>query len=224
MKTYYKSTITSIFCLLLFSCQSSNTNNSISPSISKSTKEEEVTENNGGQTNVAKIDEQLIISTQGIGNAQIGMTYGELKNKLGDSFDFQIVAPFMVDIDAIAVSTFGEIQYYLLYLSSETFNDNSVIEMIMTENPNYSTAEGIAVGTLIKKAEEIYGKATFSYSTYNESREYVKFEKQPSNIWFRPTANNDGFAGIYNQPTQEYNETKIFTDNATINQIQIIKK
>ena len=95
----------------------------------------------------------------------------------------------------------------------------------MTENPNYSTAEGITVGTSITKAEQIYGNATLSYNINNESREYVEFAQQPaSNIWFRPTSNNNGFAGVYNEPTQEYNQTEIFEDNATINQIQVFTK
>ena len=225
MKAYYKFTITSILCLLLFSCQSPDTNsNSISPSIPKSNTEEQVIENINSETNIATVDEQLLISSQGIGDAQVGITYGELKNKLGDNFEFQVVSPFMVDIDAIAVSQSGKVQYYLLYLSSDTFDDNSIIEIIMTENSKYSTAEGITVGTSIKKVEQRYGQATFSYNINNESREYVEFAQQPaSNILFRPTANNYGFAGIYNEPIQEYNQTKIFEDNAVINQIQVFQ-
>ncbi len=75
----------------------------------------------------------------------------------------------MVDIDAIAVYDSGEIQYYILYLSSESFNDTSIIQMLMTDNSNYSTAEGIHVGTSIKEAEQLYDKASLSYNVKNES-------------------------------------------------------
>ena len=172
----------------------------------------------------ANVPAKFTISTQEIGDAQIGMTYGQLKAKLGEAAQFQVKAPFIVDFDAIAVYQSGQVQYYILYPAGHTLRDTDVIEALLTDNPNYLTVEGIGPGTPLRQAEKVFGKAILSYNTSNESREYVRFANQPfSNIYFRPIAGKEESAGIYPKPVQEYNETKIFQDSATIGSIEIIK-
>ena len=163
------------------------------------------------------------ISAEGIGLAKLGMTFGELKQKLGKDSKYKILSPFMVDLDAIAVIQSGEIQYYILYPVETNFSNNSSIEILMTENPNYLTREGVGIGTTIKEAETLYGNAILYFNTLNESREYIRFDNQPAqNIYFRPTSSNSDFAGVYSSFDNEYNETDKFHDDATIKSIQII--
>jgi hypothetical protein len=78
----------------------------------------------------------------------------------------------MVDLPAIHVIQEGENLFYLVYGSWETLEDNDSITMIATDNSQFRTAEGVGVGTTIQEAEAIYGEATLSYNTDNESREY----------------------------------------------------
>ncbi len=167
--------------------------------------------------------EAFTISASGIGVAKLGMTFGELKQKLSQNTEYQIKSPFMVDLDAVAVIQSGEVQYYILYLAESNFTDNSPLEILMTENPSYLTKEGVGVGTKIKQAETIYGNAKLYYNTFNESREYIRFDNQPApNVYFRPTFSDSGFAGIYPSSNAEYNETEEFHDDATIKLIQVI--
>jgi hypothetical protein len=174
---------------------------------------------------IAKVPAKFTISTQGIGDAKIGMTYGQLKAKLGQEAQFQVRAPFIVDFDAISVYQSGQVQYYVLYPAGEALKDTDIVEALLTENPNYRTVEGIGPGTPLGQAEKVYGKAILSYNASNESREYVRFANQPSfNVYFRPVVGQEEFAGIYTKPAQEYNETRIFQDSAIIHSVEVIKK
>ncbi|MBW4420505.1 MAG: hypothetical protein KME13_14930 [Myxacorys californica WJT36-NPBG1] len=161
------------------------------------------------------------ISAEGIGSARLGMTLGELKQKLGASSTFKVESPFMVDFDAIAVSQSGEVQYRILYPAGIKLEDSDVITALVTDNSSYRTAQGVGAGTSIQQAEAIYGDATLSYNTSNESREYVNFTAQPApNISFR-TAAKGGFSGIYPSPAGENNTTKQFQDNASVGSVEV---
>lgn len=162
------------------------------------------------------------ISAQGIGAAKLGVSFGELKQALGANTEFTIQSPFIVDFDALAVTQAGKVQYYILYPAGTTLADSDLIKALLTNNPNYRTAEGIGPRTPIKKAEETYGDATLSYNTSNESREYIKFSNQPAqNIYFHHSI-DQGFAGTYSSPSQEYNETKKFRNNALIDSVEVL--
>ncbi len=162
------------------------------------------------------------ISAKGIGPAKLGMTLGQLKQVLGSNAEFKVVSPFMVDLDAIAVSKFGKVEYYILYPSGTTFSNSDVIELLLTDNPNFRTAKGVGPGTPLKQAEAIYGDATLSYNTQNESREQARFTSQPAkNITFQPTAPNQNFAGIYPSPAGEYNKTKKIQGSASIRSVLV---
>lgn len=164
-----------------------------------------------------------LISGNGIGPAQLGTTLGELKQRLGTEVEFTVTAPFMVDFDAIAVSRSGELQFYILYLAGEPFTDSDTIQGLWTENPSFQTAEGVGPGTAIQTAEDAYGEATLSYNTENESREYVRFDRQPApNISFGTGNGNDTAAGIYPSPGGGYNETQQYREDATIESVLLV--
>ncbi|GAB4364567.1 MAG: hypothetical protein Kow00121_00340 [Elainellaceae cyanobacterium] len=167
--------------------------------------------------------DQSLISTGGIGKAQLGMTLGELKETLGAEAEFTVESPFITDFDAIAVREGGEVQYYILYLAGESFGDEDVIQGLFTDNPKFRTEAGVGPGTSIAQAEAAYGKATLSYNTQNESREYVRFEQQPSgNISFATGNANAEAAGYYQDSTEEYHETQEYQENALIQSVLVV--
>lgn len=170
--------------------------------------------------------ETKLISAAGIGQAKLGMTLGQLKRILGADTEFRVESPFMVDIDAIAVRQSGQVQYYILYDAGTTLGDTDQIQTLLTDNPKFRTAQGVGAGTSLKQAEAIYGSATLSYNTSNESREYVSFANEPQeNISFRPVAVGQNFAGIYLSPLspqREFNETKIFQSTAKIRLVGVV--
>ena len=129
----------------------------------------------------------LTISDRTIGAAKVGMTFGELKKALGSTALFKVESPFMVDFDAVAVSQSGKVQYRIIYAAGTKLKDTDVIELLMTENSNYKTVQGVGPGMTLKQAEAIYGKATLSYNVENESREGLVFANQPTKkIMFVP--------------------------------------
>lgn len=151
------------------------------------------------------------------------MTLGELKESLGSDVEFTVESPFIVDFDAIAVREAGEPQYYILYLAGESFEDEDVIQGLFTDNPKFQTAEGVGPGTAIAEAEETYGQATLSYNTQNESREYVRFQEQPSsNISFATGNANENPSGIYPSVSEDYNETQEYHSDAVIQSVLVI--
>ncbi|HEY9629859.1 MAG TPA: hypothetical protein V6C84_21350 [Coleofasciculaceae cyanobacterium] len=168
-------------------------------------------------------DETPLISAQGIGAAQLGITLAELKQTLGQDVEFSVKAPFIVDFDAIAVRKGGEIQYYILYLAGQSFSDQDVIQGVLTDNPKFLTAEGVGAGTTLEAAVQAYGQATLSYNTQNESREYARFDRQPAaNISFSTGNGNTAPAGIYASPLSEYNETQEFQPEAKIQSVLVV--
>lgn len=166
-----------------------------------------------------------LISSEGIGVAQLGMTFSELKQDLGDGVEYVVESPFIVDFDAIAVRQNGEVQFYILYLSSEAFDDDSIIQGLLTTNSAFHTAENVGPGTSIAEAENAYGNATLAYNLANESREYVRFENHPANNVLFGTYGGGSlpreYAGIYSEPTAEYNETEEYTEEASIGAVLV---
>jgi hypothetical protein len=167
--------------------------------------------------------DSLVISGKAIGAAQLGMTFGDLKKALGTGVEFVVQSPFIVDFDAIAVKRSGEVQYYILYLAKQPFTDTDTIQGLLTKNPKFLTAAGIGAGSTLAKAQQAYGKATLSYNTQNESREYARFERQPANnISFATGNGSSKAAGIYPSPRGEYNETQKFKEDAKIESVLVV--
>lgn len=164
-----------------------------------------------------------LIWAEGIGPAKVGMTLGQLKQILAGKAEFTVKSPFMVDFDAIAVSQQGQEQFYILYPAMSRLADTDVIEALVTNNPNYRTTQGVGPGTPIKQAEAVYGQASLTYNTLNESREYVKFAKfNTTAIAFRTKApEGKNFAGIYPVSKGESKQTKQFQKTATIRLVEV---
>lgn len=167
-----------------------------------------------------------LISAEGIGVAKLGMTFAELEQTLKETAEFTVESPLIAGFDAIAIRQNGETQFYVLYLSGETFEDDSTIQGLLTTQPTYQTAEGVGVETTIAEAEEIYGNAVLAYSLANESREYARFENHPSNNILFGThgtgSYSEDYSGIYSTPTAEYNETEDYSPGATIQAVLVV--
>ena len=166
----------------------------------------------------------LTIADRTIGAAKVGMTLGELKKALGSTTKFKVQSPFMVDFDAIAVSQSGKVQYRIIYAAGTKLKDTDVIELLMTDNPNYKTVQGVGPGMMLKQAEAIYGKATLSYNVDNEMRENVVFANQPTRkIMFVPKADGKQFAGVYGASQGSFHETNKYQPNAVIKSVMVRK-
>ena len=166
----------------------------------------------------------LRISDRTIGAAKVGMTFGELKKALGSTALFKVESPFMVDFDAVAVSQSGKVQYRIIYAAGTKLKDSDVIELLITDNSNYKTVQGVGPGMTLKQAEAIYGKATLSYNVENESREGVVFAKQPTkNIMFVPKAEGKQFAGVYGAGKGGFYQTNKYQPNAVIKSVMVRK-
>lgn len=175
------------------------------------------------EQNFSPKSKSMTISTAGIGRAKLGMTFGQLKRMLEPDAEFLVESPFMVDFDAISVHQSGKVQYYILYPAGTTLADTDKIQVLLTDNPNFRTVEGVGPGMPLKQAEAVYGDATLFYHTANESREYIKFANQPQrNIRFRPVVNGQSFAGTYSSVEREYNETRIYHSTAKIRLVEVV--
>jgi len=166
----------------------------------------------------------LTISDRTIGAAKVGMTFGQLKKALGSTAQFKVESPFMVDFDSVAVSRSGKVQYRIIYAAGTKLKDTDVIELLMTENSNYKTVQGVGPGMTLKQAEAIYGKATLSYNVDNEMRENVVFAKQPTrNIMFVPKAEGKQFGGVYGAGKGGFYQTNKYHPNAVIKSVMVRK-
>jgi hypothetical protein len=162
------------------------------------------------------------ITPNGIGSAKIGMTFKELKQRLGSGFQFQVKTNFMDGFEAIAVTKAGKVQYYIPYPAGGKFADEDRIEHLMTDNPVYRTEKGVGPGTPIGQAASVYGGATLSFSKENESREFIGFARQPNGLAFRPKPpKNRTFAGNYPESNEEYLKTGKYDGKAAIGQITV---
>jgi hypothetical protein len=162
------------------------------------------------------------ITPVGIGGAKIGMSLKELKEQMGQGFQFPIKRSFIEGFDAIAVTKAGAVQYYIPYPADTQFTDADKIQHLMTDNPNYRTEQGVGPGTSIQQATTVYGGATLSLSKENESREFINFTQHPNGLAFRPKpARNHNFAGDYPDSNDEYLKTQKYDNKAAIGQITV---
>lgn len=207
--------------IALAGCNSANTKSNASETPVSSTTETVLETDNR-----TKIDDSVLISSQGIGEVRLGMTFAELRKSLlskSGKITFEVNSPFMVNWNAIAVNRDGETLYYILFPANNNFSDSSKIEYVLTENSDYRTDKGVGVGMKIEDVESRLGKATLTYNTSNEQREYVTFTNQPKNIGFRASTSPQDFAGIYKPPQKEYNETNQFREDASIKSVLVGK-
>lgn len=180
------------------------------------------------------VNQKFLISANGIGQAKLGMTLGKLKQISEPDTEFELISSFLADVDAIAVSKSGLVQYYILYPAGSTSHpdrhtptDEDPITILVTDNQNYQTSEGVGVGTPIKQAEGVYGNAILAYNVDGESREYVTFsDRNPSNIRFRASyfkliSDGLGFSGIYADYPGVSSTTNKYKEDAAISAIEV---
>lgn len=179
------------------------------------------------------VESDFLISSEGIGPAKVGRTYGQIKQALGSAYSYTDVVPFMVDLAAVAVLREGvsgffpgkAIAFYLVYPDSETLAATTQINTLITANPKYKLSLGTGPGSLLSEAEKDYGKVTLSFNTDNESREFATFERGPANLSFRAEALTHTFAGDYSVPEAvrqgSFNQTPAYFENASISQIWV---
>ena len=184
--------------------------------------------------NTAISSENVLISAEGIGKARLGMTIDELKAVLDEDTKFEVISPFIQNVNAIAVSKNDIVQYYVLCSQKDTAEagfqipqDEDTIEVLITDNHHYQTREGVKVGMPIEEAEEIYGDAILAYNQGGESKEYITFNKNSSeNIryrasYFKLISDGLGYSGIYPEyPGVSYTTDK-YQNNAAIAAIEV---
>ena len=163
------------------------------------------------------------IRPDGIGEARIGMTIGELRAALFPGVVLGELAPFMVDIDAMPVVQDGDTLYHVLIPSGESRSDDARIELLATTSELLRTAEGVGPGVPLAQAAAIYGTPTLSYSTNDESREYATFPALPPGIRVRvaPPDASHAMAGIYDTQ-EEYNTTQRYRPNAVVSMVLVM--
>ena len=178
------------------------------------------------------VAEELLISTEGIGKAKLGMTLGKLKQVSDPDTKFEVIS-LMHDVKAIAVSQKGLVQYYILYPAGTTSHpdkstptNNDRIAFLMTDNYNYRTREGVKVGMAIEEAEDIYGNAILSLNVENESREYINFGDNPPNLkfvasFFKSISDSLSFSGIYPEYPGPIYTTDKYQKDAEIAAIEV---
>jgi hypothetical protein len=168
------------------------------------------------------LDSARQITPVGIGDAKIGMTLKELKQKMGAQVEFPVKTNFIEGFDAIAVTKAGTVQYYIPYPTGTNFTDADRIQHLMTDNPNYRTQQGVGPGTSIGQAVSVYGNATLSMSKDNESREFINFSQHPNGLAFRPKpVGKRNFAGEYPESNDDYLKTQKYDKQAAIGQITV---
>ncbi len=163
-----------------------------------------------------------LISAEGIGPVQLGMTLGDLRQAVGPTTELTIEPGLMKDFDAIAVRQNGEVQFYVLYLTGQALSESDVVQGLLTNNPTFQTADGIGPGVPLATTEATYGKATLSYHVQNESREYVRFEQHPAPNLSFSTGKGPNWAGLYPTTGGEYSETQSFQEGATIQSVLVV--
>ncbi|MGC1249150.1 MAG: hypothetical protein WA865_23275, partial [Spirulinaceae cyanobacterium] len=114
---------------------------------------------------------------------------------------------------AIAVSENAEDLFYFIASpdNGEFPEDEAVIMFLITNNPNYGTAEGIKPGTSLAESTQAYGGVQLYFSP---DVEYAQFQNQPSNphsgmgFWVK-SPHEQKAAGIYQWSDPQQNSCEI---------------
>ena len=156
---------------------------------------------------VVEVDD-LVISEAGIGPVKIGATPDELIEVLGPGFDVDFQKQIRVDFDGYVISKDGQ----ELFSALDTRGEG--LDLFITDSPELALASGLGPGTTLADAVSRHGEPSLSYSTLNESREFVEFAdgtgRSGSRISFETRD-----AGIY-AAEEEYNETTEYVAEAKI--------
>jgi hypothetical protein len=165
------------------------------------------------EINPKKSVSSQMIADGGIGAAKVGMTLAELKKNLKNTARFETQTDFTPGYNALAVKQQGKVQFYIPYPKKQKVSDSDQIKILVTDNPTYKTAEGIAPGMSIKKATEAYGDAKLVYNPKASAEEIAFFERQPGELrFFTGGSERNGRAGVYS-PKQQSKEQPSFVTN-----------
>jgi hypothetical protein len=182
--------------------------------------------NNPTASNPQKSVSPQIITDGGIGAAKVGMTLAELKKTLKNSARFETQTDFTPGYNALAIRQKGKVQFYIPYPKKKKVNDNDKINILVTDNPIYKTAEGISPGMSIKKATEVYGDARLGYNPKTSLEEIVMFTRQPGELlFFSGGTERNGRAGIYPSKQQSNEQgfvTNKYGNNGRIKRITVV--
>ena len=144
--------------------------------------------------------EGYVISSNQVGQAQLGMTLGELKAVMGNEGSFSPLNLWLEQGSGMRVSHYGEVLYDIGFAEEDgTVTDAAQITSIQVQNPAFKTAEGIGPGTALEDAIAAYGQATLKLNQDDASREFISFDGGASDN-LRFLSNQwalDGEAGIY---------------------------
>jgi hypothetical protein len=164
------------------------------------------------------IDADHLIAPDGIGRVRAGMTFGELRARLGGDLVLGPPGVFMVDLDGLPVVAGADTLYHVLVESGTVPGDDEAVTLVATQHSAVRTAEGVGPGSTLAESARAYGAPTISFSVNDESREYARFPGYDrSTVRFRvfPASGSTSLVGRYT--TQgEYNETTVFDPAARI--------
>jgi hypothetical protein len=167
-----------------------------------------------------------LITDKCIGSACIGMTYGQLKAKLGKKVTFiESNSKDMRGFYKIITVFQDNKEQYKLYFDehSKPVKNDYIINHIETSNTNYRFKSGIGPGSSIVNAQKVYGKGTFRlHKIDGYTEEFVDFNTQCIAFKVKP------ISGIYTQKRSRHNkeysiETKKFKPNTVIDKVLIFE-
>ncbi|MFZ9739476.1 MAG: lysozyme inhibitor LprI family protein [Prochlorotrichaceae cyanobacterium] len=157
------------------------------------------------------------ISETGVGPIEFGMTLEAVRSVLSPEMTLTPEPNLLVDWDGMALRENDTPLLYILYPAGTIVSDSSIVKLLMVVDPRYTTPEGIGPESTIAAAQEVYGQATLSYNTDDESREYVRFLQSPPNLGFRTTGSPGQWVGRYPESADgSYYETQDFDPDGTI--------
>jgi uncharacterized protein YecT (DUF1311 family) len=157
------------------------------------------------------------ISVTGVGPIEFGMTLAAVRSVLPPEMTLTPEPNLLVDWDGMALRENETSLLYILFPAGTIVTDSSTVKLLMVVDPRYTTPEGIGPESTIAAAQEVYGQATLSYNTDDESREYVRFLESPPYLGFRTTGSSGQWVGQYQGSADgSYYETEDFDPDGTI--------
>ncbi len=144
------------------------------------------------------------------------MTYEQYQQKITIPFKTKDVK-LQNGLKARAIIIKDIIHYYLVFNQHKPITKNSVINIVITNNPYYKTETGIHAGVKISYVSNLLGPPTFSYNLTYPLEEKCRFNKQPR--WMVFSSYSTVKAGIYN--SRQKNITRTYQPNATIQFIAV---
>ena len=126
------------------------------------------------------------ISITAMGGIQLGTTLGEARRSLpGATFERTSDG----DGAALVQVTLAKDEAMILWADEDTPEAPIAwanrIKTIETFSSSFQTAEGVHPGSLVADARKVYGTVTDVVLSEIESREYVRFARQPAALTFR---------------------------------------